>query len=69
MVLKIAFKQQRLKRPMYSKLMTYNDCFCDFHKHKTYPFSVLPVCMQEFLILILKLPFSICPVFCVIVLM
>ena len=30
----------------------------EFHKQKSYPSAVLPVCMQEFLILISQLPFS-----------
>ena len=34
------------------------DSFDKFHKQKSCPFAVLPVCMQEFLILILQLPFS-----------
>ena len=34
------------------------DSFDNFHKQKSYPFAVLPVCMQEFLILILQLSFG-----------
>ena len=57
MVGKLVFKQQRLRRPMHSnvmadKHMSRMSVFCKFHKHKPNPFSVLPVRMQEILIII-----------------
>ena len=54
MVLKVCFKQQN----MAGKHMPPHVCFDEFQKQKSYPFAVLPVCMQEFLIFILELPFA-----------
>ena len=69
MVLKTVFKQRRLQRPMHSKVMADKHMsrmavFVSFSGiDMSNPFSVLPVCMQEFLILILQLLFSVVSVF------
>ena len=64
MVLKMVFKHKRLQKPMHSKIMADKrmsrlTVFVSFINIKSNPFSVLPVCMAEYLILILQLPFSI----------
>ena len=58
MALKMSFKQQRKQTKMHSEAMAGKNSFDKFHKQTSYPFAVLPVCMQIFLILILQLSFS-----------
>ena len=59
MVLKISKKTKKNAFLGYDRqAQTPLDSFDKFHKQKSCPLAVLPVCMQEFLILILQLAFS-----------